>query len=98
MAKFDFLETILYLSLAVIFLWALGKAIGLIQTPAWLEVLPFIVIPFAAGAGYQKIKSLLDSIIKKVDEIGKETKNIEKRLTFVEIEHTMLFKSKKNVA
>jgi len=94
MRKPDWLEIILYTSLAIILAWAIGKALGFIQSPVWVEVLPYLVIPFAVGAGYQKIKGLLDNINSNLSKVAKNVNGIDKRLNSLETEHKIFTKGK----
>ena len=94
MRKPDWLEIILYASLGIILAWAIGKALGFIQSPAWIEVLPFIAIPFAAGAGYQKIKGLLDNINSNLGKLARNVNGIDRRLSSLETEHKIFTEGK----
>lgn len=92
MKKPDLLDAILYTSLAIILVWAIGKALGFIQSPVWVEVLPYLAIPFAAGAGYQKIKALLDTINSRLGLLAGKIAGMDKRLSALEVEHSIFTK------
>lgn len=60
-------EVITWASLAVIFLWAVAKALGLIKTPLIIELLPLFAAVFAAG-GFSKYVKLMFKVLRL--EIG----------------------------
>lgn len=45
-------------SLAFIAVWMVLKAVGIINSPAWQELLPFAGAIFGAGAFYQKMREM----------------------------------------
>src|SRR3989344_8441561 len=51
-------ESIFWIALAVIALWILFKALGLIKTPVWIELIPYAGALFAAGAAFQILKDI----------------------------------------
>ena len=63
-------DWIFWIALIILLGWALGKAIGLISSPAWMETLPIFTIIFMAGALWQKINTVAGDIedIKKLNE------------------------------
>ena len=70
--KHKIYATIYWTSLALILLWYILKSIGIIQTPLWIELLPFAIAVFGAGAFIQRICNSIvnlqkDLIILKTD-------------------------------
>ena len=51
-------DWIFWTSLGIIAVWIVLKAVGIINTPTWQELLPFAGAIFAAGAFYQKIRGM----------------------------------------
>jgi len=76
----DWTEVVFYVSIAVLFLWALFKALGVIRPPVWIDLIPFFSIAFAAGAFYQKIARLAEDmalVLSKVEHIDKRVTALE---------------------
>jgi len=67
--KEKILDLVAWLSLASIFLWALAKSFGFINTPNLVEMLPFFGAVFVAGRMFQKMEYL-----------GYDMKQVKKRL------------------
>ena len=79
-AKISLEDAVFWGALLVLFAWALGKATGLIRSPAWVETIPVFSIVFAAGALYQKFSAL-------VAEVGGLTRTVEgMKTSFVKLE------------
>lgn len=74
MRKSSLADIIFWLSIGTLFLWALAKSLGLINTPVWIELLPLFSLSFAAGAFWSKFEYTL-----------KRMERFEKRLSAIEI-------------
>ena len=62
-------------SLAFIAVWMALKAVGIINSPAWQELLPFAVAIFGAGAFYQKMREMeydIKGIKRKISHIDSD--------------------------
>lgn len=87
---------LIILGALIILVWALLKALSILQSPAWVEMLPY----FGAGASiiggaYKlgKIKKGIEQTDEKVDKILK----IEERFNKVEHEHDLVMCGKMEV-
>jgi len=85
MRKSSLADIIFWLSIGTLFLWALAKSLGLINTPVWIELLPLFSLSFAAGAFWSKFEHTLKKMDGLEKEVGINFREIEKRLSAVEI-------------
>jgi len=76
----DWAEVIIYVSIAVLFSWTLLKAIGVIPSPVWVDMIPWFSVTFGVGAFYQKFAQLLTDVSKLVDKVS----DIDKRVIYLE--------------
>ena len=71
--------------------YVVAKLTGWINTPEWVDLLPFITIIFLTGISYQKILGSIDSLDKKInrrtdylkdkiDNVGNSLSKIEHKL------------------
>ena len=82
MKKIDWAGIVFYVSIAVLFLWALLKALAVIRSPVWVDMIPFFSIAFAAGAFYQKVARLAEDmtlLLGKVEHIDKRVVSLESK-------------------
>lgn len=79
-------DLVFWLSLIVLAAWIVGKAIGLIKSPAWVEMIPYASAVFIAGTVWQKISYAFEDI-KGIKEDIKKISDIDKRLYGLEREH-----------
>lgn len=80
-------DIIFWLCLAVIFVWIILKAAGIIHSPAWIEVIPYASAIFGAGIAFQILRELRNDLKEtrfNLKEINIELKEIDKRLIRVE--------------
>lgn len=66
---------IFWTSLAVIAVWIVLKAIGIIDSPTWQELIPFASAIFGAGAFFQMVFSMnrrLGKVEGKVEHTDKD--------------------------
>jgi len=97
MKKFDIWDIMILIGALLIITWALLKSFGIINTPAWVEMIPY----FGAGASiiggaYKlgKIKKGIEETQEKVNKILK----IEQRFIKLENEHNLAMGGKLNIA
>ena len=89
----DFWSILIFLGALAIFIWALLKAVGMIHSPAWVEMLPYFGgAASITGLAYNlgRIKKGIEITDNKVDEILK----IEERFNKVENEHNLAMQGK----
>lgn len=80
----------------LILIWALLKAIGIIQSPVWVEMIPYVGGGLSIiGGAYKlgKIKKGIEETEEKVDKILK----IEERFNKIEYEHNLAMNGKLNI-
>lgn len=92
------LDFLTWAAIISIFVWALAKGLGIINTPAIVEVYPLLAASFVVGRMFQEIESTKRTMrdfktdfsdFKKInkndlDEIKFEMKSHDKRLMAVE--------------
>ncbi len=77
--KYLFWEALFWVAIGTLFLWALGKSFGIINSPNWVEMLPYFSIGTAISAASIKIGRILE----KIENIDKRLTNLT--LTVIEI-------------
>lgn len=68
----DIYNIITWIGILMIFLWALGKSIGLISSPEWVNMIPAYgaAVAFAGiAAGIGKALQKLDRVIADVEQL-----------------------------
>ncbi len=85
---------VFWISITTLFLWLLAKAVGLIQTPWFIEAIPYVVSFMAFVAGVKRIAEFgfkVDNLIVDVKDLKSEIKcvrqdihGLDKRLIVVE--------------
>ncbi|HLC85976.1 MAG TPA: hypothetical protein VJG30_01690 [Candidatus Nanoarchaeia archaeon] len=78
---------IFWISLVSILIWLILKALGYINTPPLIELMPFFSAVFGAGAFFQMIRDIKNRVINVESEI-KDVKmtvhSLDKRVTVLE--------------
>ena len=78
---------IFWISLVSILIWLILKALGYINTPPLIELMPFFSAVFGAGAFSQMIRDIKNRVINVESEI-KDVKmtvhSLDKRVTVLE--------------
>ncbi len=87
MHRFDYTDVLLWISIITLALWIIGKIIGLIQSPVWVDSLPFLsallaIIVFSIKIG--RMLQKLDYVIEVVNKHDNHMSNIENRVTVLE--------------
>ena len=80
-------SVVFWISITILFLWLLAKAVGLINSPWFIEVIPAVVGFFAligVGKGIAKYTYKMDEAFMDIKDIKKEVHSLDKRLTVVE--------------
>jgi len=86
MKRFGIWDFIFWLALLILILWVIFKILGIINTPAIIEVLPYLSGVFIAGAVWQQFKSMQHDLF----HIRRALKRFEK----VEYEHGLMMSGK----
>ncbi|MBW2974886.1 hypothetical protein KY366_04170 [Candidatus Woesearchaeota archaeon] len=86
-------EIIFWLALIIIALWLVLKAVGIINSPVWVEAIPYASGLFAAGAAFQVLKDTKDNVRTLTKRVGR----MGQGLTKVEIEVKHLEKEIKEI-
>jgi len=64
----------------IIFIWALLKSIGIIQSPIWVEMIPVFGGAMAAGGVVQSLRE----VCKKVDKLEDKVDNVSSKVLIIE--------------
>jgi hypothetical protein len=92
---FGFWDYLILVGAAIILLWASLKAIGIIHSPVWVEMVPYFGGGISIiGAAYKlgKIKKGIEETDKKVEKILL----LEERFNKIETEHNLALEGKLN--
>ncbi len=76
-------SVVFWISITILFLWLLAKAVGLIHTPWFVQAIPVIVGFFAligVGRGVANYAFKVDNIINNVKDIKIDVKRINNEL------------------
>ena len=100
MKKELFWDALVWIGILLILGWAFLKAIGVISSPVWVEVIPYFgggvsILGITCGVSYKlgKIMSEIKQTQEKVDRIV----NIEERFSKLEHEHNLAMNGKLEV-
>jgi len=88
---YDIADLLIWLGIAVVTLWALGKVMGWISSPVWVDMIPiFGGIATIAGISIKvgRVLQKLDVVIDDVEGMKDEIKTIDKRVTVLEASRT----------
>ncbi len=77
-------DILMWLSLAGIFLWGIAKALGWINTPLIIEVMPLLLAAFAVGRFFQEQKEFRNEMRQFKNETCKELSGLSVRLLQLE--------------
>ncbi len=91
--EFEFWDIIILIGALIILFWATLKALGIIHSPAWIEVLPYIgggISIIGCAYSFGKVKRGIKETEEKVNHILK----IEKRFNRLENEHQLAMEGK----
>ena len=83
-----FWDVILWLGIIAIFLWALLKSFGVINSPIWVDMIPYFGLAGSAVGGAYKLGKIMECIEntnQKVDRLLE----IEKRFENIETSHNL---------
>ena len=87
-AKRSFWDYLIWIGIALILGWALLKSFGIINSPIWVDMIPYFGVGGAAIGGSYKLGKIMNGIEqteKKVDKLLE----IEKRFDEVERTHNL---------
>ncbi|MCK4811401.1 MAG: hypothetical protein KAS74_03940 [Methanosarcinales archaeon] len=85
--EYGWADWVFIISILILSLWIIGKSIGLIQSPIYIDMIPYLSIVFSAGALFQKIREMDKNIVEikmDVKETGTNLHNIDVRVTKLE--------------
>lgn len=79
--RFDYTDVLFWLGVLMLTAWIIGKLIGLIQSPVWIEQFPFIAalitilsIGLKAGRILQKLDYVIDAVDKLKENVSEHDK------------------------
>jgi hypothetical protein len=93
---FDFWDALILIGSALILGWALLKALGVLHSPTWVDMIPYFGVGASiVGGAYKlgKIKNSIEETHVKVDRLLK----IEERFSRIEHEHNLMMQKKLNI-
>ena len=70
--EYGWTDWVFIISILILLLWIIGKSIGVIQSPVYIDMIPYLSIVFSAGALFQKIREM-DKNIREIKMDVKET-------------------------
>ncbi len=77
-------DILMWLSLAGIFLWEVAKALGWINTPLIIEIMPLLLAAFAVGRFFQEQKEFRNEMRQFKSETCKDLSGLSLRLLHLE--------------
>lgn len=83
----DLTDILFWGGILIVIIWAIGKTIGLINSPVWVDMIPIygaVTTVVAISLKIGKILQRLEQVIKDVGNIQLEVKDIDKRVIAIE--------------
>ncbi len=62
--EYGWADWVFIISILILLLWIIGKSIGVIQSPIYIDMIPYLSIVFSAGALFQKIREMDKNIVE----------------------------------
>mgnify|MGYP001580822324 FL=1 len=88
MGRISWSDIIFWLALLVLLVWIILKGFGIINSPAIMEIIPYISGIFIAGAVWQQFRNMQNDL--------HQIKGATRRLLRVEHEHNLFMDGKLN--
>ncbi len=82
----SFWDILIYLGLLIIIGWALLKSLGVINSPTWIDMIPYYGVGLAGLGGAYKIGKIMNGIERLL--------HMEKRFNEVETTHKLCIEGK----
>ena len=85
--KYNLADALIWIGIAVMIIWAIGKSFGWIHSPVWVDMLPVFGMAGAiAGIGMKvgMVLQQLKDVIAAVNKIEYEVKMLDGRVTAIE--------------
>lgn len=83
----DITDILFWIGILIVIIWAIGKTIGLINSPVWIDMIPIYgAVATAMGISLKigRILQKIEQVLKDVGNIQLEVKDIDKRVTVIE--------------
>ncbi|NIA09190.1 MAG: hypothetical protein GWP10_05485 [Nitrospiraceae bacterium] len=74
--RYGWADWVFIISILILLLWIVGKSIGFIKSPVYVDMIPYLSIVFSAGALFQKFREM----DKNIKETKTDVKDIETNL------------------
>ena len=84
MVKKDIYDIIIWIGMAILVLYIIGKIIGIINSPEWINLMPIITVAFIVGAFYQKAIIFMNQMYKRTDFLKIKLEEHNSRLNQIE--------------
>ena len=78
--KTDIFDILFWIAMIILIGYIIGKIIGLINTPEWMDLIPLITLVFIIGIFYQKVISFMEIMYKRTDYLKSNTDKIIEKL------------------
>ena len=85
--EYGWADWVFIISILILLLWIIGKSIGVIQSPVYIDMIPYLSIVFSAGALFQKIREMDKNILEikmDVQETGTNLHYMDVRVSKLE--------------
>ena len=83
----DITDILFWIGILIVIIWAIGKTIGLINSPVWVDMIPIfgaIITVVAISLKIGKILQKIEQVIKDVGNLQLEVKDMDKRVIAIE--------------
>ena len=87
MVKLDKWSIIVYLLIISVVVWFFLKSVGVIHSPAFIELYPFFALAVGGGIAYGKITTTLKHISRRVNRLPEMNERLTKMETTCDITH-----------
>ena len=84
MVKKDIYDIIIWIGMAILFFYIIGKLTGFINSPEWINLMPIITVAFIVGAFYQKAIIFMGQMYKRTDYLKSKLDFFETKLNNIE--------------
>jgi len=93
--KIDIGSLVMWIGIILILGWAVLKILGVIQSPVWMEVIPYVGIGFSLAGGAYKFGKRMENIDRRLERTEDKITNLSRdfqdmREDFVKVRHNQI--------
>jgi len=93
--KFDFWDLLLYGGAVTLIGWALLKSFGIINTPIWVEMLPYIALGVSIFGGAYKFGKMMEGMNRRLIRTEEKVTNLSRdfwsiKEDFIKVKHNQI--------